>query len=582
MRQAIHAVLADLKNGLVPLKYFLFLAVAAAAMGQTITDVVNAGSRTPSGYPSYGVAQGAVLAVTGTGVGTDPLQQASFPLPTTDGLGGVTVQVTVGGTTVNCIMVYISANEVGAILPSSTPVGTGTLTLNNNGQTATAPIAVVAAAFGAFTQSQNGSGAALAFNVAGDGSTVLNSLAQPTQAGQNVMLNGTGLGAITSDETQSGVTDTPAANLQVWVGAQQASVVSAGRATCCTGIDPNFRVPQGVAAWDVIQFTVPGGITGCHVPVAVQIGNTVSNFSTIAVADSSGVCTDPNGLNGNDLLNISGNTLRTGTISLTRSSSKVTFQGMTVTSNSDSGSADFWQWDLTQTPAASAIGGSIAALGSCIVIIPPKTAPGQIPVPPYTALDAGSVINVKGPNGAKPMNKGEDGGYNGTFGTSMTFPPGLLPPGFTPPGSTPPFLDAGAYSAENGGGGADVKGFTASLTIPQPMTWDNQDTIAAVVQSKGVTVQWSGGDPRSNILIFGSSAAKVGDANLAGVFLCTAPISARQFTVPPIVTLSLPPSSMGTLSVESSVSSKFTAPGIDFGTISSAVAASKTVPYQLQ
>ena len=191
----------------------------------------------------------------------------------------MTAQATVGGTTVDCIMVYISANEVGAILPSSTPTGTGTLTINNNGQTATAPITVVPAAFGIFTQSQTGSGAAEAFNLSPDGTSTLNTLLAPASTGQTMMLNGTGLGAIASDETQSGVTDAAATSPQVWVGLQQATVVSASRGSCCTGIDPSFEVPQGVAGWDVIQFVVPDGVTGCHVPVAVQTGNTVSNFA---------------------------------------------------------------------------------------------------------------------------------------------------------------------------------------------------------------------------------------------------------------------------------------------------------------
>src|SRR5262245_18971650 len=93
---------------------------ALAAADPVINDVVNAASRIPSGFASYGIAQGALFAITGTGLGPDQLQQAGFPLPTSDGLGGITVQVYVAGSTVSAIMVYVSATEVGAILPSST------------------------------------------------------------------------------------------------------------------------------------------------------------------------------------------------------------------------------------------------------------------------------------------------------------------------------------------------------------------------------------------------------------------------------------------------------------------------------
>ena len=199
---------------------FLFLACAGFAAAQvTIGSVMNAGSRVASGQ-FYGIAQGSLFAINGKGVGPDQFQQATFPLPTTDGLGGVTVQASVGGATVDCIMVYVAPNEVGAIMPSNTPLGTGTVTVNNNGVTASKPITVVAAAFGVFTQNYGfGSGLAVAFNVASDGSTTPNSLTQSVQTGQDVLINGTGLGAITSDETQSGVTDVPATTIQVYVGA---------------------------------------------------------------------------------------------------------------------------------------------------------------------------------------------------------------------------------------------------------------------------------------------------------------------------------------------------------------------------
>jgi uncharacterized protein (TIGR03437 family) len=256
----------------------LFLASAGFAAAQvTIGSVVNAGSRLASTSPFYGIAQGALFAITGKGLGPDPLQQASFPLPTTDGLGGVTVQANIGGTAVDCILVYVSSTEVGAILPSNTPLGTGTVTLNNNGDIASKPITVVASSFGIFTTTQGGYvGQAQAFNVsAADGSTTPNGTSQSVQPGQDVLINGTGLGAITSDETQSGVTDVPATTVQVYVGVVPATVVSAGRGLCCDGLDPNFPAPQGIAAWDVIRFTIPDGVTGCAIPVVVQIGNLV-------------------------------------------------------------------------------------------------------------------------------------------------------------------------------------------------------------------------------------------------------------------------------------------------------------------
>src|SRR5262249_53143896 len=153
-----------------------------------------------------------------------------------------------------------------AILPSMTPIGTGTIKVTSNGVTATAPIKVVAAAFGIFTVRAGFPGPAVAFKVsADDGSTTQIIGDQSAQPGQDVLINGTGLGAITSDETQSGVTDVPSTTIKMYVGMKTATVVSAGRGLCCDGFDPTYRVPQGIAAWDVIRFTIPDGLSGCYI-----------------------------------------------------------------------------------------------------------------------------------------------------------------------------------------------------------------------------------------------------------------------------------------------------------------------------
>src|SRR5205809_5786301 len=104
---------------------FLFLAGTASAQF-TITGVVNAGSRLPRTSTSSGIAQGSLFVVSGRGIGPADFLQANFPLPTTAGLGGVTIQAAVEGATVDAIMVYVAPNEVAALLPSQTPIRTGT------------------------------------------------------------------------------------------------------------------------------------------------------------------------------------------------------------------------------------------------------------------------------------------------------------------------------------------------------------------------------------------------------------------------------------------------------------------------
>ena len=555
----------------------VFLWPTGFATAQTITEVVNAASRIPSGLPNYGIAKGAIFLVHGTGIGPEEKQQAGFPLPTWDGVGGTYVLVTVGETTVPAPMLYASATELAAIMPSATPAGNGTVTLSFNGQVATAPVLIVDAAFGAFTQNGIGRGPALAFNVS-DADPVLNTLRQPARPGQNVMLNGTGAGAIGSDETQSGVTDPVSTGFQVWVGNKEATVVSAGRAACCTGLDPGFPIPQGVAGWDVIQFTVPEGVAGCHVPVAVQAGGLISNFTTIAVAPADAQCADPGGFSAADLAPFTG-PVKIGSIGLVRNSMKINIPGMSLEMKTDAGSASFSQFEPAALDA-SANPFNVSALGSCIVATGRNGLAGLRGTgAPFTVLDAGDAITLKGNGASKQMKKEEGGAYGGLFGTGTSLP-------FALPGAQVPFLEPGTFTADNGTGGNDVGSFSASLAVPKPLTWTNEDEVVTVDRAQGVTVTWIGGDADSFVNITGISANK----DLMGMFVCTGQADAGQFTVPPGVTMSLPASTTdtsagvevptGIMYVQSSLGGKFTAPGIDLGYFTSSVSAMKNLSYK--
>ena len=61
-------------------------------------------------------------------------QTTTFPLPAAQGLNGTSVQVNYAGGTVNAIMLYESATSVAAILPSTSPLGTASVTVTHNGQ----------------------------------------------------------------------------------------------------------------------------------------------------------------------------------------------------------------------------------------------------------------------------------------------------------------------------------------------------------------------------------------------------------------------------------------------------------------
>lgn len=565
----------------------IFLVPVQTQAAFTIASVTNAASKIPSGIPGYGVAQGSLFAVAGKGVGPTEAQTAGFPLPT-DGLGGVAIKVTVGGTTVSAIMVYVSENEVDAILPSSTPPGTGTVTVTNGDSTATAPITVVKSAFGIFTFG----GTAVAFNVGDDGTRTVNSALQSAQGGQNIVINGTGLGPISSDETQSGVTDVPATDIKLWIGTTQATVVSAGRGTCCEGIDPKFPIPQGIAAWDVIVATVPDNVSGCQVPVAVQIGNMVSNVGTISVKSGGGLCFDVSGI---DLSNVTslGGVIKTGLISLTRVAVKTGVGTTVVDTTADVGAAVFSRVDLgpdvVQFPLASLSALIGQTLGGCSVFVYNSAAIVPVDRPPTTVeppklLDAGPAINLKSPGGTtKSMPRGKDGSYGASLASITTIPLPGLPPVVT---GGPLFLDPGAYPTDNGGGGADIGPFTITLNNPKPIVWANMDEITSVNRAQGLTVRWTGGEPDTYVGISGTANVVQGTTSIGGSFICTERASAGQFTVPPFILLNLPsvtgnsPTSLGTLIVSNQRFQYITIPGVDLSTFITSVSGGKSVAFQ--
>src|SRR3979409_779851 len=94
--------------------------VGIAAAQPKVTAVVNNSSFAPPSSPTYGIAQGSLFALQGTGIGPD--QVPSLPDlakgPLTTSLSGVSVNITVNGTTVQAPLYYVSAGQNAGVLPS--------------------------------------------------------------------------------------------------------------------------------------------------------------------------------------------------------------------------------------------------------------------------------------------------------------------------------------------------------------------------------------------------------------------------------------------------------------------------------
>jgi hypothetical protein len=294
--------------------------------------------------------------------------------------------------------------------------------------------------------------------------------------------------------------------------------------------------------------------------VAVISGgaSVVSNFGTIPVATSGKTCSDPatSILSASQLQTLAGkSTVSYGFVSLGKTTSTtlpltvgtITIPGSTTTS--DFADASFVRYTSAQFQAATT---TTTSIGSCTLYT--YTESSGVPTVLPTYLNAGSAVNLSGPQGNSALTL-QSGIY---FNSALT--------SFIP-------TSGGVFTFNNGSGGPDVGPFTTSLTLSAPLVWTNMSSLTSVTRSKGVTVNWTGGNSSTYVEISGSAFSGSTSATaVGGAFYCTAPVSAGTFTVPAAVLLSLPPTGTvsgvaipGSLSVSNySNPQQFTASGLDF------------------
>jgi uncharacterized protein (TIGR03437 family) len=496
------------------------VSVPVVSNGPLVSQVVNAGSYIPAGLPNSAIAQGAIFVIKGAGMGPSAIAIAPAAFQNTT-LAGTSVNVTVAGTSVGALLYYTSAGQIAALLPSNTPTGTGTLTVTYNGQTSSsAPITVVGSNAGIFTVTSDGQGAGIvtyadyslvsAARSANCGGVY--TACGAANPGDVLIIWATGLGPVNgSDAGGAGLGgDMTGLPLTVWLGGVQAPVAYRGRSGCCIGEDQ-------------VVITVPNNVaTGCAVPLAIQIGNFISNNVVVPVANGSRTCTPANpGLTRDNVLQLSGNTPVTyGSFELTRNDNYPGF--------AEVGKATFGR--VTVDPAyqpfiASYIDGPPP--GTCLVSNN-LTSGLKPPFQSQTGLDAGGQLSITGPNGSKSI-AGAGGAFKGTLSPNGTY---LAPGGYTLGVS----------------GGADVPAFTTNFTIPAlpTMTTPTPDSAnaVAVTRSAGFNVTWAGGSSNSFVSLNGSSATDSTLSNGAA-YQCTVLTSAGSFSVPPYVLLALPAGNFG-------------------------------------
>lgn len=536
----------------------LLSASGLLAQNPAPASVLNPASNILPGLPNFGIAQGSVFVVYGAAMGPSTIAVApSLPLQTS--LAGTSIQVTVAGTTVNAPMLYTLKSQLAGVLPSNTPVGTGTLTVSYNGATGSTPITVVKSNFGISTVNQTGTGPGVI--TFADYSLVTGT--KSAKPGDTLIIWGTGLGPITGSDAAvptGGDLGTP---ITVYIGGVQANVTYRGR--------------SGEPGLDQINVVVPAGLSGCYVAVAVQTGSTVSNTTTTAISANGGTCSDPNGLQLSTLQGALGSkgTASIGVVELIQESLSFSISPSAppTTTTIGEGAAVFEKYTgLQLTSNGSPL--SQPSIGSCTLssfsqsltnTTPPSTGPTVV----ATGLDAGSAIVVNPPSGS-PVNLTPTTAIGkGYYGGSISS------------------LPSGAYKFSNGSGGADVGAFSTTLNLPGALTWSNQAgvTSAPIDRTQPLTLTWTGGDSTSSAFIEGLSVAVNGNTEVGAFFVCTGPISAGKFTVSPSVLLSLPPSGsqVGTsllLVGATSNPQAFSAPGLDAGFVLATSIAGGSVTFK--
>src|SRR5271165_4282328 len=457
-----------------------------AAPSIAAQGVKNAASYADPQLPNGSIAQGSIFNIFGSNMGPATIAFASsLPLLTT--LSGTSINVTVSGTTVPCYMFYTSAGQVAAILPSNTPVGTGTITVSYNGTPSpTAPITVAKSSFGVFTVNQQGSGTAVIL----DGNNNVSSSTFAFQPGETVVAWGTGLGPITgSDATTPPSGSLPGVSVAVTVGGMAANVVYAGR--------------SGYAGEDQIDFTIPSGATGCNVPVAITVTNgtsvVLSNTVTMAVAATT-TCTSMTSYPPGFQQALATGSVRVGTLVLNHSVTTSASPGLGGAITLTNTTTDFGEASFYKLPASTyASPGYDLNYGACVILNNPPAASSQAPI----GLDAGSVININGTNGAKMLTNTPlaMSSFYTAFGGGPALPGQMAPPLYFSPGT---------YTANNGNGGKDVGGFNVNIAVPAPFTWTNYSSITSVTRSQALTVNWTGGDPSWDVYLIGNSSVADG------------------------------------------------------------------------
>jgi uncharacterized protein (TIGR03437 family) len=540
----------------------LFCANLAAQPLIYYRGLSNAASYAPAGLPNGSIAQGSVFSIFGSQIGpAQGVQVSAFPIATT--LAGVSITVTQGATQVNVLPLFVSANQINALMPSNAPLGLASLRVKFGFGTSNAsPVNVVNASFGIFAANSAGSGPGI-LQVASLNQQPINSLTTTAAPGQTIILWGTGLGPATFPDDGPPTVGNLATPTEVFVGGVSAKVTYNGRSGCCSGTDQ-------------VVFIVPNNAPqGCWVPVyVVTNGTTTSNVVSMAINATGAPCVEPS----NPLASTFVKGGRVGTLQLFRTT---TYEDIGTTAPVNVASDNF-TFDLSQVSGGPFVFGSLFSAppaGTCTVLSGKGdfwhagVSQGTLPV---KRLDAGA-FSLTGPRGALSLTLPAPTALAVFLGSFAPFAAGL-------PNQL--YLDPGTYQIA-AAGGADVNAFKAPLSQGAAFTWANQDQLVTVDRAMPLTLSWSGLASSQEMAILGGNVDL--PSNSSAIFYCVAPPGATSFTIPAAILSAIPATRSNIFRSKSVIyltnllpanGTPVTVSGLDAASVVSGYLSGKTVIFQ--
>jgi uncharacterized protein (TIGR03437 family) len=498
----------------------LFLTASGLAQTPVIGfgGILNGASFRFPGAPGGGVAPGTIISIFGTNLATAASAATSVPL--LKNLNGTSV--TIGG--IAAPLFFVSAGQINAQVPWSTPSGSQAVVVTLNGaSSAVSSLTVQTASPGIFSQISNGKGPGAIQNYVSSTSTPLNNVVTAIAPGGIVIIYATGLGPVSN----------PPADGAIGAGQTTMNAVTVKIGT--TTVTPQFAgLAPGYVGLYQVNAQLPSTLTqGCSVSVQLSVAGQVSNTVTLSVAGG-GNCTTL----ASEFMPAPNSNF--GTINLVRGA--LTFPG-SGTQSYNTMSAAFMKFGPAATPPLIAP----PAGGGCLTDFFPNTS-GLSTFPTFTggvagALDAGVLTYT--PAGSSPVTLTAAGGV---YQTQIAA------------------VNSGTHTMK-GAGGTNVAAFTSSFNVPSQFNGQTNVSGSTFSQASGFTATWSAcPDPNGEVIV-GAFALDARNT-FQGTVFCAASCSAGSFKVGSDLLNQLPLGNSGGAGVFLAfigVPVKFTATGIDAG-----------------